>query len=287
MKTSICHLRLLYCLLLMTGCFLVPAHAQDFPDFLAGDWKVEGKDNYEHWDRLNNNLLRGFSYSKPNDLPNVQEYMEIQRNKTEVVYNVQIPGAHQGEISTFVQRKEGHQWFYENPSNDFPKTIVYELLDPNKIQIHLRNETQDTTYTLRRLEPSETSGNGYDEELAKRLGADDRGMKNYFFVMLKTGQNKTGDKELIQQAFQGHMQNMDNMVKAGKLVVAGPFGKNDAQQRGLFIVQNLRNEDEVRQLLLTDPAIAAGLLQAEITAWYGSAALPLYLEYVDKLIRKK
>ncbi len=35
----------------------------DFPDFLQGTWKVENKEMYEHWDKLNENSLKGFSYT--------------------------------------------------------------------------------------------------------------------------------------------------------------------------------------------------------------------------------
>jgi hypothetical protein len=44
---------------------------------------------------------------------------------------------------------------------------------------------------------------------------------------------------------------------------------------------------EAEALLKTDPAIENGLLEPEIYEWYGSAALPEYLKYVDKATKKK
>lgn len=126
----------------------------------------------------------------------------------------------------------------------------------------------------------------FDSLLAQRLGADDFGMKSYVFVILKTGPNKTADKNFIDSCFAGHMMNMGHLVEEQKLVVAGPFGKNDQQFRGLFIL-NVSNPEEATKLIQTDPAVSAGLLAAELFPWYGSAALSEYLQAADKIWKLK
>lgn len=123
----------------------------------------------------------------------------------------------------------------------------------------------------------------YDKALAEKLGADDYGMKSYFFVILKTGKNTTTDKELIAKSFKGHMDNMSKMLADKKLVVAGPMGKNDLSYRGIFILSNVKTIEETKELLQTDLAIKNGLLDFEIFNWYGSAALPEYLPFSDKI----
>jgi uncharacterized protein len=123
----------------------------------------------------------------------------------------------------------------------------------------------------------------YDKVLAEKLGGDDYGMKSYFFVILKTGNNKTEDKNLISESFRGHMDNINRLVKENKLIVAGPFGKNDKNYRGLFILNNIKTLEEAKDLLQTDPAIKVGLLDFDIFAWYGSAALPEYLPFSEKI----
>lgn len=130
---------------------------------------------------------------------------------------------------------------------------------------------------------AQKSNSNYDEALAKKLKADDYGMKSYFFVILKTGTNKSSDKEIITEKFRGHMQNINRLVKEEKLVVAGPIGKNDKNYRGIFILQNIETLEEAQKILQTDPAIEAKLLEFEIYNWYGSAALPLYLDASDKI----
>jgi uncharacterized protein YciI len=123
----------------------------------------------------------------------------------------------------------------------------------------------------------------YNKALAEKLGGDEYGMKSYFFVILKTGDNKTEDKKLISESFGGHMNNINRLVKEGKLIVAGPFGKNDKNYRGLFIFNNVKTIEEARDLLLTDPAIKNRILDFEIFTWYGSAALPEYLPFSDQI----
>ena len=128
---------------------------------------------------------------------------------------------------------------------------------------------------------SQQTNPNYDEALAKEVGADDYGMKSFIFVMLKTGANTTEGEER-SEAFAGHMSNMNTMVEAGKLVVAGPMEKNDLEYRGIFIL-NVPTVEEALELLQTDPAIAQGYLEPLMFKWYGSAALSTYLENADKV----
>ncbi|MEO8231561.1 MAG: YciI family protein [Ignavibacteriota bacterium] len=122
----------------------------------------------------------------------------------------------------------------------------------------------------------------YDSTLAIKLGADDYGMKSYIFVMLKTGSNTTNDKAFKDSCFTGHMNNINRLVDEGKLIVAGPLGKNDNSYRGIFIL-DVTTIEEAEELVQTDPAINSNLLAADLYEWYGSAALPVYLETSDKI----
>lgn len=131
------------------------------------------------------------------------------------------------------------------------------------------------------------SNPNYDKTLSEKLGGDDYGMKSYFLVILKTGTNTTTDKELITESFRGHMENINRLVAEGKLIVAGPLGKNDNKYRGIFILNNLKTIEEAKELLQTDLAIKNGILDYEIFTWYGSAALPEYLPLSDKIWKIK
>jgi hypothetical protein len=71
------------------------------------------------------------------------------------------------------------------------------------------------------------------------------------------------------------------------MIVAGPLGKNPNTYRGIFILQNMKSIKEVEEVLDTDPAIKNKLLDYEIYNWYGSAALPEYLPFSDKIWKLK
>lgn len=126
----------------------------------------------------------------------------------------------------------------------------------------------------------------YDEKLAKELGADEYGMKNYVFCILKTGSNTTATSEEKKKYFEGHMANINRLAEEGKLVVAGPFMKNDKNYRGIFIF-NCKTVEEAQKLVETDPAVQAKIFEVELTPWYSSAALMQVNKNHDKLAKTK
>lgn len=129
---------------------------------------------------------------------------------------------------------------------------------------------------------AQISNPNYDAELAQKAGADDYGMKKYVLVILKTGNIDSTDKHFIDSCFSAHMANIQQMAKNGKLVVAGPMAENDRHYEGIFIL-NAADMDEAHKLLQGDAAINEHLLEAELFTWYGSAALPFYLDEHDKI----
>ncbi len=133
---------------------------------------------------------------------------------------------------------------------------------------------------------SQEMSSAYDEKLAKSLNADDRGMKKYVFCLLKTGTNTTATKEESQKLFEGHMANIGRLAKEGKLVVAGPFMKNERNYRGIYIF-NASTIEEAKEFVATDPAVQSNLLEAELTLWYGSAALQETLKIHEKIDKTK
>ncbi len=133
---------------------------------------------------------------------------------------------------------------------------------------------------------AQTANPAYDKALADSLGGDDYGMKMYTLVILKTGPNKIDRKETVDSLFKGHMENIQRMAAAGKLMVAGPIKKNDKAYRGIFIL-NVKTTEEANELLAKDPAIKEKLLEAELFQWFGSSALPMYLPFHNKVEKKK
>lgn len=124
----------------------------------------------------------------------------------------------------------------------------------------------------------------YDAELAARLGADERGMRRYVLVLLKTGPTRVPDGPERTEVFRGHFANMKRLADEGKLVLAGPLDGVDGW-RGLFVFA-VPSIDEARQLAATDPVLVSGEMVAEYHAYYGSAALMSVREVHDKLAKK-
>lgn len=126
----------------------------------------------------------------------------------------------------------------------------------------------------------------FDADLARKYGADEHGMKKYILVMLRTGASTTSDKDFISACFASHMANMDQLVKDNKLIVAGPLRKNDKGLRGIFIL-DVADAEQASRLLQADDAVREGLLAADYFEWFGSAALPAYLETSEKIWKKQ
>lgn len=266
------------------------ANAQpEIPFFLEGTWKMENKDLYEHWDKLNNQSLKGFSYSLSNGQMGVMEYLDITQNDNQIIYTASVINQNQGRGIGFKMTRADSVFVFENPGHDFPKKIVYQTLNETELFVEVSDgDKKGFSYKMKKQlkesgEKDSTILNpDYDAILAQLLGADDYGMKRYIWVILKTGPNQTTDQSFINECFRGHLANINRLADEELLIVAGPLQKNEKSYRGIFIL-NVPTFDEAEELLQTDPAIKEGLLDVELFSWYGSAALPVYLESSDKI----
>ena len=110
-----------------------------------------------------------------------------------------------------------------------------------------------------------------DPALAKQLGADERGMRTYVLVILKTGPHRAPDGPARDEMFKGHFANITRLASAGKLVLAGPFGEK-TDWRGMFVFA-VDTQEEAERLVSTDPVIKNGEMVAEYHLLYASAAL--------------
>lgn len=264
------------------------------PNFLLGTWKIENKEVYEHWDKPNENTLKGFSYNFKDGQMLISEYLDIRKVGKKVLYSATVLKQNSGKPVDFTLTKVDSTYIFENPNHDFPKKIVYKQLTDNEVYVQVSDGKQKgfsykmhKQYIKSEKNDSTIINPNYDKRLAEKLGGDEYGMKSFFLVILKTGTNTTADKELISESFKGHMNNINRLVEGGKLIVAGPFGKNENNYRGIFILNNIKTKEEVKELLQTDLAIKNGLLDYEIFTWYGSAALPEYLPFSEKITKTK
>ncbi len=127
----------------------------------------------------------------------------------------------------------------------------------------------------------------FDSELAKKFGADERGMKMYVLCILKTGPKDASIKgKEREEVFAGHFKNIGQLAEEGKLAVAGPFGENDKAYRGLYIF-NVATIEEAEKLVMLDPAVKAGVFVPDLTPWYGSAAMMVVSDTHKRIVKPK
>jgi len=124
----------------------------------------------------------------------------------------------------------------------------------------------------------------YDAELAKRLGADDMGMRQYVMCFLKTGPLKVDDATKRAELMKGHFGMINRLADEGKLIVAGPFS-NGGEFRGIYLF-DVKTIEEAQKLTETDPSIKEGYFKVEFIKWYGSAGL-MEVNNIHKRIAKK
>jgi uncharacterized protein len=110
-----------------------------------------------------------------------------------------------------------------------------------------------------------------DSVLAKKLQADDYGMKQYVIAFLKSGPNRSQTEEEAKEIQRAHLDNITRLMEQGKLILAGPF-LDDGELRGIYIF-NVESIEAAKELSKTDPAVQSGRLIMELHPWYGSAAI--------------
>ena len=125
----------------------------------------------------------------------------------------------------------------------------------------------------------------FDAGLAAKLGADKIGMKNYVLAILRTGPANIPAGKERDEIFKGHFANIQRLADEGKLVVAGPFGDQGVDWRGMFIF-NVETIEDAQKLTATDPVLKSGLMVAEFHKLYCSAAL-MEVNNIHKKIAKE
>lgn len=130
----------------------------------------------------------------------------------------------------------------------------------------------------------EQNENNYDAALAKSLGADEYGMRSYVLVILKSGTTVVPDGAKRDEMFAGHMANIKQLAKEGKLVFAGPLDGVDGW-RGLFVFAS-SDIETAKGYVANDPVIINGEMVGEYHQLYGSAGLMMMNEIYSKISKK-
>jgi uncharacterized protein YciI len=103
---------------------------------------------------------------------------------------------------------------------------------------------------------------------ARRQGrARLRELESYAFVLLRRPADAPRLPERALDALQErHLAYLDRLAAAGKLLAAGPFSdQEDDSLRGLCVFA--ATVEEARALVVDDPSVRAGRLEAEVMTW--------------------
>ncbi len=110
----------------------------DFPGFLQGTWKMENKEVYEHWDKLNDSTLKGFSYRMKEGKMIVSEYLDISWINHELYYTATVLHQNQGKgIGFRLTSSTDSTVTFENPMHDFPKMIFYQKRSETELFVRI------------------------------------------------------------------------------------------------------------------------------------------------------
>lgn len=93
-------------------------------------------------------------------------------------------------------------------------------------------------------------------------------MKQYFLCIYLRGEKPNIDSTTLAELQKGHLDNINAMVAAGAICMAGPFG-DDTEKRGILVF-DVATKEEAEVWLKKDPMVVAKRLTYEIHPWWGA-----------------
>jgi len=106
--------------------------------FLAGTWKVEGKETYEVWEKTNTNDLTGSSYKIKEGKKIVTETLSIKSVDGKIVYEATVVNQNNGKGIPFTLNANATKVYaFENPSHDFPTKIIYQKISDTELTVQV------------------------------------------------------------------------------------------------------------------------------------------------------
>ncbi|MDA3616637.1 YciI family protein [Polluticaenibacter yanchengensis] len=257
---------------------------------LKGSWI--NNNTAKQFDLLGPTHIKGVTYSNKNNNVFITEYFEIKKVGNIWKYQSTVIDSNKTIIINMDGKVSANSISFERngPTGYYKYSCTVDNDSLKICQSESRKKGNIITYhkVAERAKKLNNNANpNYDEALAKKLGSDDYGMKSYFWVILKSGTYTGNDTALRKESFKQHLVNINRLVDEGKMIVAGPLAKNENNYRGIFVFQDIKNKEQLIEMLNSDLAIKNKFLDYEIYTWFGSAALPLYLPESDKIWKIK
>lgn len=127
-------------------------------NMILGTWGMNTKKGviYETWQKKGNDHYSGVSYMVSGTDTSWLEYVDLKKTKEGVFYIVKTAGQNNEKPVSFKQTAaRGNMFVFENPQHDFPKRIVYELVNEETIRAWIddgpNNPKKRSTFNYKRI----------------------------------------------------------------------------------------------------------------------------------------
>lgn len=110
-------------------------------DFLVGTWKMEGKEQYEFWEKNQKNGLVGNSYKLVGNEKFISETLRIKSVGNQLIYGATVLNQNDGKTIEFILNPDNNEYLsFENANHDFPKKIQYKRMSTDSIKVNVLGE---------------------------------------------------------------------------------------------------------------------------------------------------
>ena len=123
------------CLLSLAACNTIPEAPTEL-DILVGKWEDVSKQNdqYEEWDMIGPNHLRGKGYVMVHSDTVFIEHLEIKEVDGVLTYEARVPSQNKGQSIQFQLKSQTEgSLVFENMNHDFPQRIIYSVASDTKL----------------------------------------------------------------------------------------------------------------------------------------------------------
>lgn len=157
-------------------------------NFLQGTWKIENRESYEYWGKLDDSSFNGFSYQLKNGEMKVSEFLEISYLDDKIIYRARVVNQNQGRGIPFSLTASDSAYIFENPAHDFPKKIVYHPINQTKVKVTVSDDgKKGFSYFLHKVTNQINIASSGNNEGGKQVSIPDDLLKNWEILTSKSG----------------------------------------------------------------------------------------------------
>lgn len=113
-------------------------------DLFIGTWKVEGKAQYEVWEKISSNAYKGYAYRLNNNEKSITETLSIKVDNNDVIFEATVPDQNEGRTVQFLLNTDNDSCFsFENEDHDFPKKIQYKKINDGQMEVRVLGDNDE------------------------------------------------------------------------------------------------------------------------------------------------